>query len=85
MIDLTRGLSSTISLESVDPPPIASDESDSSTTSTKSEEIQRLEHRLDVANSRFDSLTSRMDDLELIRKERVERRRRRRQVPVESD
>ena len=40
-------------------------------------ELARVEERLDLANSRFDELTSRLDDLDLIRKERIERRRRR--------
>eukprot|EP00526_Cylindrotheca_closterium_P000945 CAMPEP_0113648874 /NCGR_PEP_ID=MMETSP0017_2-20120614/25951_1 /TAXON_ID=2856 /ORGANISM="Cylindrotheca closterium" /LENGTH=241 /DNA_ID=CAMNT_0000561175 /DNA_START=32 /DNA_END=757 /DNA_ORIENTATION=+ /assembly_acc=CAM_ASM_000147 len=44
-----------------------------SAAENKGDEIKRLERRLDDANTRFDMLTLRMDDLELIRKKRVER------------
>lgn len=45
-------------------------------------ELARVEERLDLANSRFDELTSRLDDLDLIRKERIEKRRRRGRRPL---
>ena len=43
-------------------------------------EIQRVKQRLTQANSRFDELTSRLDDLDLIRNERIQNRRRRRKI-----
>ncbi|CAJ1946601.1 unnamed protein product [Cylindrotheca closterium] len=64
----------------VAPPPITLDEDSDHSNSNRGDEIRRVERRLDVANTRFDKLTSRMDDLELIRKERIERRQRRRQA-----
>ena len=43
-------------------------------------EIQLVKQRLTLANSRFDELTSRLDDLDLIRNERIQNRRRRRKI-----
>ncbi|CAJ1941127.1 unnamed protein product [Cylindrotheca closterium] len=66
----------------ITPPPITavSEENTKSKVGKQNDELRRLEHRLDVANTRYDMLLSRMDDLELIRlKERIERRRRQRQ------
>lgn len=41
-------------------------------------ERERVEQRLYDANNRLDRLISRLDDLDLIRKERIQRRRKRR-------
>ena len=61
--------------------------SSSSTTtnsaSEKGEGTKRVERRLDIANSRVDMLASRLDELELIRKERIEWRRRQNEEMLE--